>query len=173
LSIKASAVIIIKHFINKLRGFMRCPFCAVEDTQVKDSRPTEDKLSVRRRRFCNECDSRFTTIERAQLKELTVVKRSGEKKPFDREKMVRAINTALRKRQISEETIEAMISSLVRQFETSSDGEISTSVIGESIMKKLSQIDQVAYVRFASVYQDFSTAIDFEDFIHKQINNLK
>jgi len=151
---------------------MRCPFCAVDDTQVKDSRPTEDKISVRRRRFCTECGSRFTTIERAQLKELVVVKRNGEKKPFDREKMVRAINTALRKRQISEEKIEMMVNSLVHQFETSSDGEISTSIIGESIMKKLSQIDQVAYVRFASVYKDFNTAADFEDFIHSTESNI-
>lgn len=151
---------------------MRCPFCAVEETQVKDSRPTEDKLSVRRRRSCNECGSRFTTIERVQLKELTVVKRNGERKPFDREKMLRAINTALRKRQVSEESIEIMVNSLVRQFEASSDGEISTSIIGESIMKELSLVDQVAYVRFASVYKDFSTAADFEDFIHKQVNTL-
>ena len=146
---------------------MRCPFCAVEDTQVKDSRPTEDRLSVRRRRFCAECGSRFTTIERTQLKELVVVKRDGNKKIFDREKMVRAINTALRKRQVSEETVEMMVNSLVRQFEASSDGEIATSIIGESILKELSKIDQVAYVRFASVYKDFNTAADFEDFIHK------
>ena len=151
---------------------MRCPFCSVEDTQVKDSRPTEDKLSVRRRRFCGECGSRFTTIERAQLKDLIVVKRNGEKKPFDREKMVRAIHTALRKRLISEEKIEMMVNSLVRQFESLSDGEISTSIIGESIMKELSQIDQVAYVRFASVYKDFNTAADFEDFIHKQLRSI-
>ena len=151
---------------------MRCPFCAVDDTQVKDSRPTEDRLSIRRRRFCSECGSRFTTIERAQLKELLVVKKNGEKKLFDRDKMLRAINTALRKRQISEETIEAMVNSLVRHFESISDGEISTSIIGESIMKELSQIDQVAYVRFASVYKDFSTAADFEDFIHKQLRSI-
>ncbi|MEK6733976.1 MAG: transcriptional regulator NrdR [Pseudomonadota bacterium] len=148
---------------------MRCPFCNVEDTQVRDSRPTEDKLSVRRRRFCVECESRFTTIERVQLKDLTVIKRNGEKKLFDREKIKRSIYTAIRKRQISEEKIEAIVNSVVREFETSSEGEILTSSIGESIMLALSKIDQVAYVRFASVYKDFNTAADFEDFINKQL----
>ncbi len=151
---------------------MRCPFCSEEDTQVKDSRPTDDKLSIRRRRVCNECHSRFTTIERVQLKELIVVKKNGEKKLFDREKMVRSINTALRKRQFSEEKIELMVNGLVRQFEALNDIEISTSIIGDSILKELSLIDQVAYVRFASVYKDFNTALDFEDFIHKQLRSI-
>ncbi len=152
---------------------MRCPYCLVEDTQVKDSRPTEDKMSVRRRRVCNQCGSRFTTIEHIQLKNLIVRKRNGEKKAFDRDKISRAISTAVRKRQISEEQIESIVNRLVRQFETSNDGEISSSLIGELIMKELSLIDQVAYVRFASVYQDFNTAQDFENFIHKQLKNDK
>ena len=148
---------------------MRCPFCGVEDTQVKDSRPTEDKLSVRRRRFCSECNSRFTTIERTQLRELLVIKRNGEKKPFDRDKMTRSINAALRKRLIAEEKIEIMVNNLVRNFEVLGESEIPTSIIGEAIMKELSQIDQVAYVRFASVYKDFNTAEDFKKFIHEQV----
>lgn len=149
---------------------MRCPFCTAEDTQVKDSRPTDDKLSIRRRRFCNECDSRFTTIERIYLKDLTVIKKDGERQIFDRDKMFRSISTALRKRQFSEESLEHIVNSLVKQFETLQESEISTSLIGEAIMKKLSQIDQVAYVRFASVYQDFNTAKDFENFIHKYLD---
>jgi len=148
---------------------MRCPFCGVEDTQVKDSRPAEDKLSVRRRRSCMECNSKFTTVERIQNRELIVVKRNGEKKPFDRDKMTRSISTALRKRFINKEKIELMVNNLVGYFESFHDGEISTSIIGEAIMRELSKIDQVAYVRFASVYKDFNTAADFEEFIH-QIN---
>jgi transcriptional repressor NrdR len=149
---------------------MRCPFCNVEDTQVKDSRPSEDKLSIRRRRFCTDCESRFTTIERVQLKELTVIKRDGKKKPFDRDKIVRSIKTAIRKRDVSEDEIERIVNNLVHSFEASSDGEILSNVIGEGIMKELSKIDQVAYVRFASVYKDFNTAEDFESFIHKRVN---
>ncbi len=150
---------------------MRCPFCLAEDTQVRDSRPSEDKMSVKRRRFCNECNSRFTTIERVQLKELFVIKRSGEKKIFDREKIYRSISTALRKRNISENEIEAIVAKLVHQLESMNENEVSTTTIGEAIMKELSKIDQVAYVRFASVYKEFSTAKDFEDFIHKQLKN--
>ena len=152
---------------------MRCPYCLVEDTQVKDSRPTEDKMSVRRRRVCNQCGSKFTTIEHVQLKDLIVRKKNGEKKAFDRDKIYRAISTAVRKRQISEEQIESLVNRIVRHFETSNDGEISTSLIGELIMKELSLIDQVAYVRFASVYQDFNNGQDFENFIHKQLKNDK
>ena len=147
---------------------MRCPHCGVEDTQVKDSRPAEDKLSVRRRRFCTECNSRFTTVERIQIRDLVVVKRNGIKKVFDRDKMTRSINTALRKRLISKEQIEIMVSNLVSYFETFHDGEVPTAVVGESIMKELAKVDQVAYVRFASVYKDFNTAADFEEFIHKK-----
>ena len=145
---------------------MRCPFCGDEDTQVKDSRPSEDKSSIRRRRFCNECNHRFTTIERIQLKDLVVIKRTGEKKPFDRDKIARSINTALRKRSIAKDKIEAIINNLVCQFESANENEIASSIIGEAIMKELSKIDQVAYVRFASVYKDFNTAEDFEKFIH-------
>ena len=148
---------------------MKCPNCGTEDTQVRDSRPSEDKQSVRRRRSCSECNYRFTTTERIQLKDLVVVKRNGDKKPFDRNKIARAIYTALRKRSISVEKIDAIVSSLVCQFEASNDSEIPTAIIGEAIMKELSQIDQVAYVRFASVYQDFNTVADFEKFIHEQI----
>ncbi len=148
---------------------MRCPFCGVEDTQVKDSRPTEDKSSIRRRRFCSHCNSRFITIERVQLRDLIVVKRNGERRIFDRDKISRSIYTALRKRLISEEKIEMIINNLVHRFETLNEGEIPTTIIGEAIMQELSEIDQVAYVRFASVYKDFSTAKDFEEFIHKKL----
>lgn len=148
---------------------MRCPFCGDEDTQVKDSRPSEDKSSVRRRRFCDKCDSRFTTIERVQMRDLVVVKKNGDKKPFDRDKITRAISTALRKRLVSIEKIDNIVNNLVSNLESLNEGEISTSVIGEAIMKELSIIDQVAYVRFASVYKDFSTAADFEEFIHDQL----
>ena len=151
---------------------MRCPFCFADDTQVKDSRPADDKLSIRRRRVCNECGMRFSTVERTQLKELIVIKKNGEKRPFDREKIAKSIKMAIRKRQISDEKIELIISSLVRQFELLGDAEISTSIIGESIMQELSLIDQVAYVRFASVYKEFNTAADFESFINKQLRSI-
>ena len=150
---------------------MRCPFCGDEDTQVKDSRPSEDRSSVRRRRFCDKCDSRFTTIERIQMRDLVVVKKTGEKKPFDRDKITRAINTALRKRLISSEKIENIVNKLITDLEGLNEGEIPTSVIGEAIMQELSKIDQVAYVRFASVYKDFSTAADFEEFIHRKLGD--
>jgi len=150
---------------------MRCPFCNAEDTQVKDSRPSDDKSSVRRRRFCDGCNSRFTTIERIQMRDLLVVKRNGEKKAFDRDKITRAINTALRKRLIPHEKIENIVNRLVSNLESLNEEEIPTSVIGEAIMKELSQVDQVAYIRFASVYQDFNTTADFEEFIQKQLGN--
>lgn len=146
---------------------MRCPFCGVEDTQVKDSRPAEDKLSVRRRRYCTECLSRFTTVERIQNRDLIVIKRNGTRKPFDRDKLTRSINTALRKRDISNEKIEYIVNSLVSYFETLQDGEVPTNVIGEAIMKELLKVDEVAYVRFASVYKDFTNATDFQEFIQK------
>lgn len=148
---------------------MRCPFCSIEDTQVKDSRPAED--SIRRRRFCSNCNSRFSTIERVQLRDLMVIKHNGERKPFDRDKMSRSIHTALRKRLVSEEKTEMMINNLVRNFESLGDGDISTSIIGEAIMQELSKIDQVSYIRFASVYKDFNNARDFEKFIHEQLGN--
>lgn len=150
---------------------MRCPFCGEEDTQVKDSRPSEDRTSVRRRRFCEKCDSRFTTIERIQIRDLTVVKKNGEKKSFDRDKITRSINTALRKRSVSQEKIENIVNFLVSQLEALNENEIPTNVIGEAIMNELSKIDQVAYVRFASVYKDFNNVADFEEFIHRKLGN--
>lgn len=146
---------------------MRCPFCSAEDTQVKDSRPSDDKSSIKRRRTCPICNHRFTTIERIQIKDLMVIKRDGVKQVFDRDKITRAIKTALRKRSVSEEKIDYMVNNLVYQFESLNDAEIPTALIGEAIMRELLLIDQVAYVRFASVYQDFNTAADFEKFIHE------
>ena len=137
---------------------MRCPFCGNEDTQVKDSRPTEDNHTIRRRRSCTSCGSRFTTFERVQLRELTVVKSNGEKVPFDREKL-------MRKRPVNAESIERIVNSLQRRLETSGATEIPTKAIGEMVMEQLRNLDQVAYVRFASVYRDFHEAKDFEDFV--------
>ena len=146
---------------------MRCPFCSEEDTQVKDSRPSDDGMSIRRRRHCLKCNSRFTTYERVQLRELMVVKKSGERKPFDRDKIFRSIELAVRKRSIKTEEVEIIVNKVVRELETSGDNEISSSVIGELIMNELAQLDQVAYVRFASVYKEFREARDFDDFIRK------
>ncbi len=144
---------------------MRCPFCGHEDTQVKDSRPTEDRAAIRRRRFCPDCSSRFTTFERIQLRELTVIKSSGGREPFDREKLARSIVISLRKRAIEPERVERLINGLVRRLESSGESEIPTKVIGEMVMEALSHLDQVAYVRFASVYKNFREAKDFEEFI--------
>ena len=144
---------------------MRCPFCGNEDTQVKDSRPTEDNHTIRRRRSCTSCGSRFTTFERVQLRELTVVKSNGEKVPFDREKLIRSLSIALRKRPVNAESIERIVNSLQRRLETSGATEIPTKAIGEMVMEQLRNLDQVAYVRFASVYRDFHEAKDFEDFV--------
>jgi transcriptional repressor NrdR len=144
---------------------MRCPFCGDPDTQVKDSRPTEDSASIRRRRYCPACASRFTTFERVQLRELMVVKRDGSKKPFDREKLLSSIRISLRKRPVDEEKIERIVSSIQRQLETSGETEIPSAVIGEKVMDVLLELDKVAYVRFASVYKDFREAKDFEDFV--------
>jgi len=143
---------------------MRCPFCSHHDTQVKDSRPSEDGATIRRRRFCPECDSRFTTFERVQLRELTVLKRNGERKPFDREKIERSMAIALRKRNVDAEKVGLVITDIVKALETSGDAEIESVVIGKHIMKALKKIDQVAYIRYASVYRDFEEASDFEDF---------
>ncbi|TCS64259.1 transcriptional regulator NrdR [Varunaivibrio sulfuroxidans] len=144
---------------------MRCPFCGHDDTQVKDSRPTEDNATIRRRRFCPSCGSRFTTFERVQLRELTVVKRSGEKSVFDREKVMRSMRVALRKRPIDDDRVERIVNSIQRRLETLGENEIPTKVIGEMIMDHLSSLDQVAYVRFASVYRDFHEAKDFKEFV--------
>ncbi len=146
---------------------MRCPFCGHADTQVKDSRPTEDNAAIRRRRFCPDCGSRFTTFERVQLRELTVVKKNGEKMPFDRDKLTRSLNIALRKRQVDEDRVERIVNSIQRRLETLGESEIPTKVIGEMVMDHLADLDKVAYVRFASVYRNFREAKDFEDFVGK------
>jgi transcriptional repressor NrdR len=151
---------------------MKCPFCGFEDTQVKDSRPTDDGLSIRRRRYCTNCNMRFTTAEKLLNRDLYVVKKTGVRRPFDSDKILRAIKTAVRKRSVSEETIERTVNKLVAEFEAYGDGDIPTSYIGQKIMQELSLMDPVAYVRFASVYMDFNTASDFEKFIQK-INDKK
>ena len=144
---------------------MRCPYCNDEDTKVKDSRPTEDNSVIRRRRSCIQCAARFTTFERVQLRDLMVKKRDGKKVEFDRDKLARSIMIAFRKRPLEDERIEKMITGLVRRLESSGDSEIESSDIGELVMNTLSEIDQVAYVRFASVYRNFREARDFEKFI--------
>lgn len=148
---------------------MRCPYCQNADTQVKDSRPTEDNTAIRRRRACSGCGGRFTTFERIQLRDLTVVKRNGQRIPFDRDKLARSIDIAIRKRPVDPERVERMINAIVRQLESSGDSEIDSVRIGELVMQALASIDQVAYVRFASVYRNFREAADFEDFIGREI----
>lgn len=144
---------------------MRCPFCGHDDTQVKDSRPTEDNTAIRRRRFCPDCSARFTTFERVQLRELTVIKKGGKRQRFDRDKLARSIQIALRKRPVPEERVERIINGIVRQLESSGASEIPSEVVGEMVMDTLANLDQVAYVRFASVYRNFREAKDFEDFV--------
>ncbi|MDF2996909.1 MAG: ATP-cone domain protein [Xanthobacteraceae bacterium] len=141
---------------------MRCPYCGSLDTQVKDSRPTEDSAAIRRRRICPDCGGRFTTFERVQLRELTVVKRSGRRVPFDRDKLARSIEIALRKRPVDAERVERLVSGLVRRLESMGESEIGSETIGELVMESLKQLDDVAYVRFASVYRNFREAKDFE-----------
>lgn len=144
---------------------MKCPFCASDDTQVKDSRPAEDGSVIRRRRQCNACGARFTTFERVQLRELTIVKSSGKKVPFDRDKLHRSIAVATRKREIDPEEIERTVSAIIRQLEALGETEISSRVVGEYVMQALQQIDDVAFVRYASVYRNFTEAKDFETFL--------
>src|ERR1700734_3518820 len=144
---------------------MRCPFCGFDDTQVKDSRPTEDNGAIRRRRFCGNCGQRFTTIERTQLRELTVVKADNRRVPFDRDKLSRSIRISLRKRPIQEERIERIVNGVVRQLEASGESDIPSKQIGELVMATPRELDRVAYVRFASVYRNFREAKDFEDFV--------
>ncbi len=146
---------------------MRCPFCGHEDTQVKDSRPTEDSAAIRRRRFCPGCGARFTTFERVQLRELTVVKSNGQREPFDREKLLRSLRIALRKRPIDADRIDRVVNSLVRQLESSGENEIPSKQIGEMVMIQLQSLDQVAYIRYASVYKDFREASDFNEFVEQ------
>ncbi|MCP5365097.1 MAG: transcriptional repressor NrdR [Hyphomicrobiales bacterium] len=144
---------------------MRCPFCGHDDTQVKDSRPTEDNAAIRRRRYCPACGARWTTFERVHLRELIVIKKNGERTPFDREKLLRSLRIALRKRPVDDERIERIVNSIQRRLETLGESEIPSKVIGEMAMDQLSQLDQVAYVRFASVYRNFREAKDFEHFV--------
>src|SRR4051812_1069894 len=144
---------------------MRCPFCSHDDTQVKDSRPSEDNSAIRRRRECSHCDARFTTFERVQLRELTVVKVDGRRESFEREKLMRSLKLALRRRPVDPEVIERTASDIVRQLELSGDADVTTKTIGEYAMKALSGIDPVAYVRYASVYKNFHEVDDYHDFL--------
>ncbi len=157
---------------------MRCPFCAHEDTQVKDSRPTEDNTSIRRRRQCNSCGARFTTFERVQLREVVIVKAGADgadlkREPFDRSKLEKSVSLACRKRDVSQERIDQLVSGIQRQVETAGDAEVPSSRIGEMVMDGLKQLDSVAYIRFASVYRDFSEAKDFEEFASTVVDAAK
>ena len=144
---------------------MRCPFCGSVDTQVKDSRPAEDHVAIRRRRFCPACGGRFTTYERVQLRDLVVVKKNGKREEFDRDKLERSIRIALRKRPVEVERVDQMISGIVRRLESLGESDVPSDKIGEIVMETLARIDTVAYVRFASVYKNFQEANDFEDFV--------
>jgi len=144
---------------------MRCPFCGEADTQVKDSRPTEDGSAIRRRRFCGACSQRFTTIERVQLRELVVVKADARRVPFDRDKLARSVRIALRKRPVEDERIERIVNGIVRQLEASGETDVKSADVGELVMDTLKEVDPVAYVRFASVYRDFRETKDFETFL--------
>lgn len=147
---------------------MRCPFCSSEDTQVKDSRQAEDNTAVRRRRQCGKCAGRFTTFERVQLRELMVVKKSGRRTPFDRDKLARSVLIAMQKRSVEPERIEQMISGVVRQLEAGGTSDITSDRIGELVMEGLSNLDKIAYVRYASVYKDFRATEDFGAFIQEE-----
>ena len=144
---------------------MRCPFCSHGDTQVKDSRPTEDNTAIRRRRYCPDCGARFTTFERVQLRDLTVVKKNGQRVPFDRDKLARSMHIALQKRPVDPERVERVVSGMVRRLESLGESDIKSSAVGELAMDALANLDPVAYVRFASVYRNFREARDFEEFI--------
>jgi transcriptional repressor NrdR len=146
---------------------MRCPYCGSLDTQVKDSRPTDDSSAIRRRRICPDCGGRFTTFERVQLRELIVVKRSGRRVPFDRDKLQQSVEVALRKRPVDPDRVERMINGIVRQLESMGDGEVPSETVGELVMEGLKALDDVAYVRFASVYKNFREARDFEEILGK------
>ena len=146
---------------------MRCPFCGSDDTKVKDSRPTEDNTAIRRRRHCIACESRFTTFERVQLRDLMVIKKSGSRATFDREKLLRSISIALRKRPVEPDRIERIVNGIQRRLESRGETDIQSSVIGEMVMDALAGLDQVAYVRFASVYRNFREAKDFESFVER------
>ena len=148
---------------------MICPFCGNEDTQVKDSRPAEDGAAIRRRRLCGNCDARFTTFERVQIREITLVKRDGRKSLFDREKLERSFDIALRKRDVDAEAVGMAINDIVRQLESHADGDVPSARVGELVMAALYKLDQVAYVRYASVYRNFREAKDFEAFVEKEL----
>ena len=150
---------------------MRCPFCGEEDTQVKDSRASEDGATIRRRRLCTNCGSRFTTFERIQLRDLVVIKRNGKKNPFDRDKISKSLLMALRKRQTDDDAVERAINGIVRQLESRGDNDIPSKLIGELVMNALAQIDNVAYIRYASVYRNFREAGDFGKFVEKEIKD--
>jgi transcriptional repressor NrdR len=150
---------------------MRCPFCGKEDTQVKDSRASDDGATIRRRRLCSSCGSRFTTFERIQLRDLSVIKRNGKKIPFDRDKLMKSMMMALRKRQINDDDIERAVNGIVRQLESNGDTDVQSKLIGELVMNALAEIDNVAYIRYASVYRNFREAKDFEKFVEKEIND--
>ena len=147
---------------------MRCPFCGHAESQVKDSRPSEDGAAIRRRRLCPECGGRFTTFERVQLRELTIVKRSGRRTPFDRDKLARSVAIAIRKRPVDPEQVERTISAIVRQLESMGETELPSSAVGEMVMKQLKSLDDVAYVRYASVYRDFREAGEFATFLGEE-----
>lgn len=144
---------------------MKCPFCGCDDTQVKDSRNADDNTAIRRRRECPECGSRFTTYERVQLRDLVVIKKNGEKSMFDRDKLARSIQLAVRKRPIEPERVEKIVNSIQRRLESSGETEIQSRIIGEYVMDALSRLDHIAYIRFASVYKDFREVKDFENFV--------
>ena len=148
---------------------MICPFCGNEDTQVKDSRPAEDGGAIRRRRLCGKCDARFTTFERVQIREIMLVKRDGRKSVFDREKLERSFDIALRKRDVDAEAVAMSINDIVRQLESHADGDVPSARVGELVMAALYKLDQVAYVRYASVYRNFREAKDFEAFVEKEL----
>ena len=151
---------------------MRCPYCQSEDTQVKDSRPTEDNTAIRRRRVCMACGGRFTTFERVQLRELSVMKKSGRRVPFDRDKLMRSVQVAMRKRNVDPDRVERAISGIVRQLEARGEADISSEEIGHLTMDALKELDAVAYVRFASVYRDFREARDFEKFLDELASDV-
>ena len=148
---------------------MDCPFCGSNDTQVKDSRPCEDGAAIRRRRLCTKCEARFTTFERVQLRDLVVVKSNGKKSPFDREKLERSFEIALRKREVDPDVVSRTINEMIRTLEQQGEGEIPTKRIGEMVMEALAKLDQVAYVRYASVYRDFNEAEDFGNFVEREL----
>ncbi|MBL8641094.1 MAG: transcriptional repressor NrdR [Alphaproteobacteria bacterium] len=150
---------------------MHCPFCSFEETQVKDSRPSEDGTSIRRRRACPECGARFTTFERVQLRELTVIKSGDKRQPFDREKITRSMQLALRKRPVSAEHIDRAVNGIVRQLEVAGENEVTSFHIGELVMQALVELDKVGYIRYASVYRDFSKPEDFKNFV-KELDTL-